>query len=136
MIAVFLALFAGLTGPPAPVGRGLTLTLVVVDDSGKVVYKLPAPEPGEYSFDLADGAYTIRAMVRDTVLASVPEIKVPEILSIEVTFPQGAGAAEAANRPAPTGARRNQNIQVNLVDNQAAHFHHDPADRLLGEEPE
>ena len=116
MIAVFLALFAGLTVHlPQSVAD---LTLVVVDDSGKVVYKLPAPEPGEYSFDLADGAYTIRAMVRDTVLASVPDIKVPEILSIEVTFPQGGGAAEAANRPAPTGARRNQNIQVNLVDNQ------------------
>ena len=35
-----------------------------------------------------------------------------------MTFPRGGGATEAANQPAPTGARRNQNIQVNLVDNQ------------------
>ena len=98
------------------------MTLVIVDSSGSIVDRQEAPTPGAYVFDdLADGSYTVRAMVENTVVASIADIDIPLTESVEINVdPESiAGSEEAQETPADRGARRNQNIQVNMVDNQA-----------------
>ena len=119
MSAVFFSLFALLAGLTIHVGETVDdMILVIVDGSGKIVRQVAAPAPGDYVFDdLADGSYTVRALVLDRVVASIPEVVVPltETIEISVTA-ESVGEAEEQQE---TGARRNQNIQVNLIDNQA-----------------
>ena len=116
MVAVFLALFAGLTVHVEQTVENLTL--VIVDGSGSIIQELPAPEAGTYVFVLSDGTYSLRAMVDDRIVGSIPGIAVPAVDSVDITLdPEALGAAD--NTTEVSGARRNQNIQVNLVDNQA-----------------
>ena len=116
MFAVFLALFAGLTVHVEQTVENLTL--VIVDGSGSIIQEVPAPEAGTYVFELSDGTYSVRAMVDDRIVGSIPGIAVPAVDSVDITLdPEALGAAD--NTAEVTGARRNQNIQVNLVDNQA-----------------
>ncbi len=98
------------------------MTLVIVDRTGAVVERQAAPTPGDYVFDdLADGSYTVRAMVDETVVASIANVNVPLTESVEISVsPESVARSEVAqDTPADQGARRNQNIQVNLVDNRA-----------------
>ena len=98
------------------------MTLVIVDRNGTIVERQNAPTPGEYVFDdLADGSYTVRAMVENTVVASIADVNIPLTESVEISVDaESVGSSdEAQAAPADQGARRNQNIQVNLVDNQA-----------------
>ena len=93
------------------------LELVITNSAGKVVGQVAAPTAGEYVFDeLGRGRYTVRAVVHDTVVASVVDVDVPLTESVEIAVTleavEQSGQQEAE-------ARRNQNIQVNLVDNQA-----------------
>ena len=60
------------------------MTLVIIDSSGTVVGERPALAPGNYVFDLADGAYTVRAVVADTVVASIPDVRVPATAAVVV----------------------------------------------------
>ena len=93
------------------------LELVVTNSAGDVVGQLAAPNDGDYIFDeLNEGAYTVRAVVGDTVVASVADIVLPLTESIEITV--SSAAAEQSDQQVE-GARRNQNIQINLVDTQA-----------------
>ena len=114
MIAVLITLMAGLT---VHVGQDVRdMTLVVVDQLGNVVEQMPAPAAGDYVFEeLADGSYTVRAVVEGTVVASVSEVVVPTTKSIEISV----NPESLAESQEEQGARRNQNIQVNLVDTQA-----------------
>ena len=93
------------------------LKLVVTNSRGEVVEQVFAPTPGDYAFeDLPDGTYTIRALVRDTVIASIPDVVVPLMESVEISVsPESVETSEQETE----GARRNQNIQINLVDTQA-----------------
>ena len=97
------------------------MTLVIIDSSGTVVGERPALAPGNYVFDLADGAYTVRAVVADTIVASIPDVRVPATAAVVVAVDSRAVERARTARATATaeGARRNQNIQVNLVDNQA-----------------
>ena len=100
------------------------MTLVLVDRSGAIVERQAAPAPGDYVFeDLADGFYTVRALVDETVVASTAEINVPLTTTVELTLSpesvDGLDEDEAGDTAVNQGARRNQNIQVNMVDNQA-----------------
>ena len=115
MIGVFLAFALSLT---VHVAESVDdLRLVIQNNSGEVVGQMPASEPGEYTFeDLADGTYTVRALVRETVVASIPVVVVPLTESVEISVTPES--VEQSRQP-EQGARRNQNIQVNLIDNQA-----------------
>ena len=93
------------------------LRLVIQDSAGEVVGQMAAPEPGEYAFeDLPDGTYTVRALVRETVVASIPDVVVPLMDSVEISV--SPESVEVSQQQAE-GARRNQNVQINLVDTQA-----------------
>ena len=93
------------------------LELVVTNSAGEIVGQVAAPTTGDYVFaELTDGSYTVRAVVRDTVVASVANILLPLTDSIEITVT--AESAEQSGQQLE-GARRNQNIQVNLIDTQA-----------------
>ena len=119
MSAVFFSLFALLAGLTIHVGETVDdMMLVIVDASGEIVGQVAAPAPGDYVFDdLADGSYTVRALVMDRVVVSIREVVVPLTESIEISVTaESVGEAEEQQE---TGARRNQNIQVNLIDNQA-----------------
>ena len=100
------------------------MTLVLVDRSGAIVERQAAPTPGDYVFeDLADGFYTVLALVDETVVASIAEINIPLTTTVELTLSpesvDGLDEDEAGDTAVNQGARRNQNIQVNMVDNQA-----------------
>ena len=48
------------------------LELVVTNSAGEIVGQVAAPTTGDYVFDeLTDGSYIVRAVVGDTVVASV-----------------------------------------------------------------
>jgi hypothetical protein len=93
------------------------LKLVVTNSRGEVVEQVFAPTPGDYAFeDLPDGTYTVRALVRETVIASIFDVVVPLMESIVINVsPESVESSEQESE----GARRNQNIQINLVDTQA-----------------
>ena len=115
MFALLISLVIGLTVHLQSTVENLEL--VITNSAGEVVGQVAAPTAGEYVFDeLARGRYTVRAVVRDTVVASVVGVDVPLTESIEIAVTlesvEQSGQQEAE-------ARRNQNIQVNLVDNQA-----------------
>ncbi len=115
MFALLISLIAGLTVHLE--GTIENLELVVTNSAGEVVGQMEAPSTGDYVFDeLADGSYVVRAVVGDTVLASVANIVVPRTESIEITVTAGSVEQSGAQSE---GARRNQNIQVNLIDTQA-----------------
>jgi hypothetical protein len=119
MSTVVFSLFALLAGLTIHVDETVDdLIIVIVDGSGRVVGRTAAPNPGDYVFDdLADGTYTVRALVQDRVVAAVPEVVVPGTASVDIVVNlETTGETE---EPQEAGARRNQNIQVNLVDNQA-----------------
>ena len=87
------------------------------NSAGEVVGQVAAPTAGEYIFEeLPDGRYTVRAVVLDTIVASVADIDVPLTESIEIAVTRES-VEQSAQQEAE--ARRNQNIQVNLVDNEA-----------------
>lgn len=110
-----LVLFLGLTVHLQNTVQNLEL--VVSNSAGEVVGQVPAPTAGEYIFEeLPDGRYTVRAVVLDTVVASVADIDVPLTESIEIAVTRES-VEQSAQQEAE--ARRNQNIQVNLVDNEA-----------------
>ena len=107
MINVFVAFFLGLTVHLQSTVENLEL--VVTNSAGEVVGQVAAPTAGEYVFDeLARGRYTVRAVVGDTVVASVVDVEVPLMESIEI-----AVTLESAeqSRLQEAEARRNQNIQ-------------------------
>ena len=94
------------------------LELVVTDSAGEVVGQTAAPVPGSYLFDdLAEGTYTVRAMVQDRVVASFAGIVVPLTESVEISV--SPESVEQSEQQQEAGARRNQNINVNLIDTQA-----------------
>ena len=89
------------------------LELIVTNTAGAIVGQLESPTAGEYVFDqLNEGRYTLRAELDGVVMAVVREIDVPTTEPIAIRIRQQSEQQEAE-------ARRNQNIQVNLVDNQA-----------------
>ena len=93
------------------------LELIVANSAGKVVAQVEAPTAGEYLFDeLAEGRYTVRAVVGDVVVASVADVDVPLTESVEMNV---ASETVEQYEGQEAEARRNQNIQVNLVDNLA-----------------
>jgi hypothetical protein len=115
MSALLMSLLIGLTVHLE--GTVEDLELIVTNSTGEVVGQVAAPTPGDYVFDeLTDGSYTIRAVVRDTVLASVTDIVLPTNEPVEITVANES--VEQAGQQTG-GARRNQNIQVNLIDTQA-----------------
>ena len=116
MIGLFLAFAVSLT---VHVGESVDdLRLVIQDSAGEVVVQMAASEPGEYAFeDLPDGTYTVRALVRETVVASIADVVVPLTESVEIDV--SPESVEASQEQQAEGARRNQNIQINLVDTQA-----------------
>ena len=115
MFVVLISFFLGLTVHLQSTVENLEL--VVTNSAGEVVGQVAAPTAGAYLFDeLAEGRYTVRAVVRDTVVASVVDVDVPRTESIEIAVRPESG--EQSGQP-EAEARRNQNIQVNLVDNQA-----------------
>lgn len=92
------------------------LELVVTNSAGETIRKTVAPTAGKYVFDeLEEGTYTIRAVVGNTLVGSLPDVHIPAAELVELAIK--TEPVEAA--PQPEGARRNQNIQVNLVDTQA-----------------
>ena len=94
------------------------LELVVTNSTGEVVGQMAAPERGDYVFeDLPDGTYTVRALVRETVVASIPDVVVPLMDSVEISV--SPESVEAFQQQQAEGARRNQNIQIDMVDTQA-----------------
>ncbi len=116
MLTVLIFFLANLTVHVTEAVDGLTL--VVVDRTGAIVGRTPVEEPGDYVFELEDGLYTVRAEVNDTAIISFPDIAVPRPNPLDITInEQSLQQSEEAG--AATGARRNQNIQVNLIDNQA-----------------
>lgn len=93
------------------------LELVVTNSASEVVAQVAASTAGEYVFEeLAEGRYTVQAVVRGTVVATVTDVDVPITESIEITVTQDSvEQPEQQQAEAP----RNQNIQVNQIDNQA-----------------
>ena len=115
MSSLFITFLLGLTVHLQGTVEGLEL--VVTDRAGVVVAQVAAGSAGDYVFeDLAEGRYTVRAIVRDAVVASVPDVDVPLTGSIEITVTL---ESVEQSQEQEGEARRNQNIQVNLVDNQA-----------------
>lgn len=116
MAVVLIALLASLTVHVSDDVEGLSL--VVVDRRGTVVGELPAPEAGDYLFELEDGLYTVRAIVGETTLMSIPDVSLPRSTPLDIIINEQS-RAEPTETEAVRGAQRNQNIQVNLIDNQA-----------------
>ncbi len=115
MLVLLISLFLGLTVHLQSTVE--SLQLVVTNSAGEVVGQVAAPTAGEYVFEeLAEGRYTVLAVVRDTVVATVADVDVPLTESIEIAVTEES-VAQSEEREAE--ARRNQNIQVNLVDNEA-----------------
>ena len=118
MTAILLLLLATLT---VQVGQSVDgVRLVLVNEAGNVVDEVEAPRPGSYSFDdVEDGTYTIRAVVDEVTVVSVADVRVPstDLVQVEVTE-DAVDRAVAAREQSATG-QRNQNIQVNLIDNEA-----------------
>ena len=119
MFAVIFSFVSAIAGLTVHIDQTVeNLTIVIVDGSGSVVQEVPAPEPGAYIFELSDGTYSVRAMVDDRMVGSIPGVAVPGVDAVEITLdPEAVGTED--NTAEVAGARRNQNIQVNLVDNQA-----------------
>ena len=116
MITALIAVLASLTVHVTEVVEGLTL--VVVDPAGTVVGAVEVPEPGDYVFELDDGVYTLRAVVADITVISFPDIVVPRTSPLDIAIDEES--LELAEEPEmASGSQRNQNIQVNLIDNQA-----------------
>ena len=118
MTAILLLLLATLT---IQVGQSVDgVRLVLVNEVGNVVDEVEAPRPGSYSFeDVGDGTYTIRAVVDEVTVVSVVDVRVPSMDLVQVDVTQDAvDRALAARQQSATG-QRNQNIQVNLIDNEA-----------------
>ena len=116
MAVVLFALLASLTVHVSDAVEGLSL--VVVDQRGAVVGELPAPEAGDYLFELEDGVYTVRAIVGETTLASISEVSLPRSTPLDIIINEQS-RAQPTETEEVRGAQRNQNIQVNLIDNQA-----------------
>ncbi len=116
MITVLFAALVSLTVHVSEVVEGLTL--VVVDPAGTVVGAVEVPEPGDYVFEVDEGLYTIRAVVADITIISFPDIAVPRTSPLDIAINEES--LERAEEPEmASGSQRNQNIQVNLIDNQA-----------------
>ncbi len=117
MIIFFLTLFASLSVHVTEVTDGVILFLV--DESGEVVRQMPAPSPGDYSFDdVRDGTYTLRVVAEGVTVRSIPGIDLPRPEPVEISItPEQVSQAAVASEEA--GSQRNENIQVNLIDNDA-----------------
>ena len=111
LFSLFLALTVKLDGSVPH------LQLVLVNNAGEVVRLMPATASGEYIFDdLDSGTYSVRAVLGEFVVASIPEVVVPLTESVSMTV--SAESVDSSSQQ-EEGARRNQNIQVNLIDTQA-----------------
>ena len=116
MAMILIAILTSLTVHVSDAVEGLSL--VVVDSSGTVVGELPVPEPGNYLFELDDGLYTVRAVVGNLTVMSFPAVTLPRSTPLDINI-NAQSAEESNDTEAASGAQRNQNIQVNLIDNQA-----------------
>ncbi len=118
MIVFILALISALN---VQVGQSVEgLTLVLVNETGGVVDQLDAPRPGLYTFgEVADGSYTLRAVLDDTVVASVTDIRLPMTETVEISVSEEALRRQGEAGQQSAGSQRNENIQVNLIDNDA-----------------
>ena len=93
------------------------LEIVVTNTAGEVVGQVLAEKAGNYVFDeLLDGRYTVQAVVRDRVVSTITSIELPREQPVNITITRQA--LENSNQEVE-GARRNQNIQVNMIDTQA-----------------
>ncbi len=118
MIVFVLTFLAALT---VQVGQSVEgVQLVLINESGVVVDQLDAPRPGRYTFgEVEDGSYTLRAVLDDTVVASVLNIRLPMTETVEISVTEEAASRAAEAREQAAGSQRNENIQVNLIDNDA-----------------
>lgn len=94
------------------------LTLHLVDGAGTVIRQIPAPSPGDYIFEEAKPGHRLEAVVQDSTVLTIPLDGLPENEPVVISV-NAETVAQAAARRQQVGAQRNENIQVNLIDNNA-----------------
>ncbi len=118
MTAILVFMMAALT---VQMGQSVDgVRLVLVNEAGNVVDEVEAPRPGSYTFEeVENGVYTIRAVVEDLTITSLADVRVPETDMVQVDVTEDAVGRAVAARQQSAAGQRNQNIQVNLIDNDA-----------------